>query len=56
VTPAVAATVIDALHDAGPVEAAEEIAARVRAQVGYRPGATGVRTGFPLVTWTHRLK
>jgi transglutaminase-like putative cysteine protease len=44
VTPAVAATVIDALHDAGPVEAAEEIAARVRAQVGYMPGATGVRT------------
>jgi transglutaminase-like putative cysteine protease len=44
VTPAVAATVIDAVHGANPVEAAEEIAARVRAQVGYMPGATGVRT------------
>ena len=44
VTPAVAATVIDAVHDADPVQAAEEIAARVRAQVGYMPGATGVRT------------
>jgi transglutaminase-like putative cysteine protease len=44
VTPAVAATVLDALRGAGPVEAAEEIAARVRAQVGYMPGATGVRT------------
>jgi transglutaminase-like putative cysteine protease len=44
VTPAVAATVIDAIHDADPVEAAEEIASRVRTQVGYMPGATGVRT------------
>ena len=43
-TPAVAATVLPAIHDADPVEAAEEIAARVRAQVGYMPGATGVRT------------
>ena len=44
VTPAVAATVLDAIHDADPVEAAEQIAARVRAQVGYVPGATAVRT------------
>jgi len=44
VTPAVAATVIDALRGADPVEAAEEIAASVRAQVSYMPGATGVRT------------
>jgi len=44
VTPAVAATVIDALRGADPAEAAEEIAARVRAQVSYVPGATGVRT------------
>lgn len=44
VTPAVAATVIDALHGADPVQAAEEIATRVRTQVGYMPGTTGVRT------------
>jgi transglutaminase-like putative cysteine protease len=44
VTPAVAATVLDALRDADPVEAAEEIAARVRSQVRYMAGATGVRT------------
>jgi transglutaminase-like putative cysteine protease len=44
VTPAVAATVIDAIRGADPVEAAEEIASRVRAQVSYMPGATGVRT------------
>jgi len=44
VTPAAAATVIDALRGADPAEAAEEIAARVRAQVSYVPGATGVRT------------
>ena len=44
VTPAVAATVLDALHGADPVEAAEEIATRVRTQVGYMPGTTGVRT------------
>jgi transglutaminase-like putative cysteine protease len=44
VTPAVAATVIDAVHDADPVTAAEEIAARVRTRVGYMPGTTGVRT------------
>jgi len=44
VTPAVAAAVIDAIRDADPVEAAEEIAARVRARVSYMPGATGVRT------------
>jgi len=44
VTPAVAATVLPAVHDADPVEAAEEIASRVRAQVSYMAGATGVRT------------
>lgn len=44
VTPAVAATVLDAVHDADPVQAAEEIATRVRSQVVYMPGATGVRT------------
>ena len=44
VTPAVAATVLDAVHDAGPAQAAEEIAARVRSQVSYMAGATGVRT------------
>jgi transglutaminase-like putative cysteine protease len=43
-TPAVAAIVVDALHAADPVEAAEEIAARVRARVSYMAGATGVRT------------
>ncbi len=44
VTPAVAAIVIDALHGADPVATAEEIATRVRTQVGYMPGTTGVRT------------
>ena len=44
VTPAVAATVLDAVHDADPAQAAEEIAARVRSQVSYMAGATGVRT------------
>jgi transglutaminase-like putative cysteine protease len=44
VTPAVAATVTDAVRDADPVEAAEEIASRVRAQVSYITGSTGVRT------------
>ena len=44
VTPAVAAIVVDAVHDADPAEAAEEIAARVRSWVRYMPGATGVRT------------
>jgi transglutaminase-like putative cysteine protease len=44
VTPAVAATVLPAVHDADPVEAAEEIASRVRARVSYMAGATGVRT------------
>jgi transglutaminase-like putative cysteine protease len=43
-TPAVAAIVVDAVHDADPVEAAEEIASRVRSQVSYMAGATGVRT------------
>jgi transglutaminase-like putative cysteine protease len=44
VTPAVAGTVVGALHDASPVAAAEEIAARVRSRVTYMPGTTGVRT------------
>ena len=44
VTPDVAATVIDAVRDADPVEAATEIASRVRAQVSYMAGSTGVRT------------
>jgi transglutaminase-like putative cysteine protease len=44
VTPAVAATVTDAVHDADPVDAATEIASRVRSQVSYMAGATGVRT------------
>jgi transglutaminase-like putative cysteine protease len=43
-TPAVAATVIEAVHDAGPAEAAGHIVALVRSQVSYMPGATGVRT------------
>jgi transglutaminase-like putative cysteine protease len=44
VTPAVSAAVTDAVRGADPVEAAQEIASRVRAQVGYLAGATGVRT------------
>ena len=44
VTPGVAAAVQDAVRDADPVQAATEIAARVRAQVSYMAGATGVRT------------
>ena len=44
VTPDVAAAVIDAVRDADPVEAATEIASRVRSQVSYMAGATGVRT------------
>ena len=44
VTPDVAATVIDAVHGADPVEAATEIASRVRSQVSYMAGSTGVRT------------
>jgi transglutaminase-like putative cysteine protease len=44
VTPAVADAVTAAVRGADPVEAAEEIAARVRAQVSYIAGATGVRT------------
>jgi transglutaminase-like putative cysteine protease len=44
VTPDVAATVVDAVRDADPAEAATEIAARVRSQVSYMAGATGVRT------------
>jgi transglutaminase-like putative cysteine protease len=44
VTPGVAAKVLDAVRGADPAEAATEIAARVRAQVSYMAGATGVRT------------
>jgi len=44
VAPAVAATVIDAVRGADPVEAAEQIVSRVRSQVSYMAGATGVRT------------
>jgi transglutaminase-like putative cysteine protease len=44
VTEEVAATVLPAVRDADPAQAAEEIAARVRAQVRYMAGATGVRT------------
>jgi transglutaminase-like putative cysteine protease len=43
-TPAVAATVIEAVHDADPVEAAGHIVAQVRSQVSYMTGSTGVRT------------
>ena len=43
-TPAVAATVIDAVRGADPIEAAEQIVSRVRSQVSYVAGATGVRT------------
>jgi transglutaminase-like putative cysteine protease len=44
VTPDVAAAVVDAVRDADPAEAATEIASRVRSQVSYMAGATGVRT------------
>ena len=44
VTPDVAAAVVDAVHGADPVEAATEIASRVRSQVSYMAGSTGVRT------------
>jgi transglutaminase-like putative cysteine protease len=44
VTPDVAATVVDAVRDADPADAATEIATRVRSQVSYMAGATGVRT------------
>jgi transglutaminase-like putative cysteine protease len=44
VTPDVAAAVVDAVRDADPAQAATEIAARVRAQVSYMAGSTGVRT------------
>jgi transglutaminase-like putative cysteine protease len=39
-----AATVLDAVPGADPAQTAEEIAARVRSQVRYMAGATGVRT------------
>jgi transglutaminase-like putative cysteine protease len=42
--PAVAATVLDDVRGADPIEAAEHIVARVRSQVSYVPGTTGVRT------------
>ena len=44
VTPDVATAVVDGVRDADPADAATEIAARVRAQVSYMAGATGVRT------------
>jgi len=44
VTPGAAVIVLDAVRDADPAQAAEEIAARVRSQVRYMAGATGVRT------------
>jgi transglutaminase-like putative cysteine protease len=44
VTPDVAAAVVDAVGGADPGEAATEIASRVRSQVSYMAGATGVRT------------
>jgi transglutaminase-like putative cysteine protease len=43
-TPAVAAIAVDAVRGADPAEAAEDISARVRSQVSYMAGATGVRT------------
>ena len=42
--PAVAATVLDDVRGADPMEAASHIVARVRSQVSYMPGTTGVRT------------
>jgi transglutaminase-like putative cysteine protease len=44
VTPDAAAAALDAAAGADPARAAEEIAARVRSQVRYMAGATGVRT------------
>jgi transglutaminase-like putative cysteine protease len=44
VTPDAAAAVLDAVPSADPAQTAEEIAARVRSQVRYMAGATGVRT------------
>jgi transglutaminase-like putative cysteine protease len=44
VTSEVAATAESAARDADPAQAAAEIAARVRSQVRYMAGATGVRT------------
>jgi transglutaminase-like putative cysteine protease len=43
-TPAVAATVLDDVRGADPIQAAEHIVSRVRGQVSYMPGTTGVRT------------
>ena len=42
--PAVAATVLNDVRGADPMEAAGHIVARVRSQVSYMPGTTGVRT------------
>jgi transglutaminase-like putative cysteine protease len=44
VTQDAAVTGLDVAPDADPAQAAEGIAARVRSQVGYMAGATGVRT------------
>ena len=44
VTPDAAAAVLDAVPGADPAQTAEEVAARVRSQVRYMAGATGVRT------------
>jgi transglutaminase-like putative cysteine protease len=44
VTPDAAAAVLDAVPGADPAQTAEGIAARVRSQVRYMAGATGVRT------------
>jgi transglutaminase-like putative cysteine protease len=44
VTPDAAAAVLDHVSGADPAQAAEGIAARVRSQVRYMAGATGVRT------------
>jgi hypothetical protein len=44
VTPDAATAVLDAVGDADPARTAEEIAARVRSQLRYMAGATGVRT------------
>jgi transglutaminase-like putative cysteine protease len=44
VTPDAAAAVLDAVSGVDPAQAAEEISARVRSQVRYMAGATGVRT------------
>jgi transglutaminase-like putative cysteine protease len=52
ITPAAAAAVLDVVDGADPAEAAEEIAARVRSQVRYMAGATGVLTNAQ-EAWDH---